>query len=222
VGLLVSLKIGGGADLHNMDIFLVTLLVIFGYLWSGTHTPDVKTVSVSLRKNPLASPAWLVLLVIVPAWFGQQASAGIWEYDPVQSQATLTAIQQRVEAVHGETLFISQRQLVSMHLLKGVTLVPQYEREDLMELAMSRNTDALNAGLYADLQAHRFALIVVDPLSFKYLGSKYAMGEENNAWTRYIIKPVLCNYKQAAVFPDDRIALYVPQVGEQKCPAATP
>jgi hypothetical protein len=44
------------------------------------------------------------------------------------------------------------------------------------------------------------------------------MGEENNVWTRYIIKPILCNYQQAAVYPVDRIALYVPQVGAPKCP----
>jgi hypothetical protein len=48
------------------------------------------------------------------------------------------------------------------------------------------------------------------------------MGEENNAWTRYIIKPILCSYRQDAIFPADRIAIYVPQVGEQKCPQASP
>jgi hypothetical protein len=103
-------------------------------------------------------------------------------------------------------------------MLKGVTLIPQYEREDLMELAMSRNTTALEAGFYADLQAHRFAMIIVDPLTFVYKGSNSALGEENNAWTRYIIKPILCNYQQAAIFPADRIAIYAPQVGAQKCP----
>ena len=119
-------------------------------------------------------------------------------------------------------MFIAQRHLVSMHMLKGVTLIPQYEREDLMELAMSRNTTALDAGFYADLKAHRFAMIVVDPLRINYLGSNYAMGEENNAWTRYIIKPILCSYQQDAVFPADRIAIYIPQVGEQKCPSNSP
>jgi hypothetical protein len=221
-GLLVSLKIGGGADLHNMDIFLVTLLVVFGYLFTGSHTADTASESVSPSVSPFlypfAHPFLLVLLVLIPVWFGQRASAGIWSYDPAQAQATLTALQRRVDATSGEILFISQRHLVSMHMLTGVTLVPQYEREDLMELAMSRNTAALEAGLYADLQARRFALIVVDPLRFNYLGSNYAMGEENNAWTRYIIKPILCNYKQAAIFPADRLALYVPQVGTAECP----
>jgi hypothetical protein len=124
-----------------------------------------------------------------------------------------------VDKSPGEVLFISQRHLVSMHMLKGVTLVPQYEREDLMELAMSRNTAALDAGFYADLQMHRFAMIIIDDnLQINYKGSNYPLGEENNAWTRYIIKPILCNYKQDAVFLTDRIAIYVPQIAEQKCP----
>jgi hypothetical protein len=221
VGIFVSMKIGGGADLHNMDVFSVPLLIIFAYLFTNSHTPESVSLSAFPLANPLAHPflrALPLLLVIIPAWFGMRVSAGMLQYDPAAAQATLTELQRRVDKTPGEILFISQRHLVSMHMLKGVTLVPQYEREDLMELAMSRNTAALNAGLYADLQAHRFAMIIVDPLRINYLGSNYAMGEENNVWTRYIIKPILCNYKQDAVFPTDRIAIYVPQVGEQKCP----
>ena len=161
---------------------------------------------------------FLALLVVIPAWFGMRASAAVWQYNPAQAQATLTALQRRVDENPGEILFISQRHLVSMHMLKGVTLIPKYEREDLMELAMSRNTSALETGFYADLQAHRFAMIIVDPLRINYVGSNEAMGEENNAWTRYIIKPILCNYRQDAIFQADRLAIYVPQVGEQKCP----
>ena len=230
MGIFVSMKIGGGADIHNMDVFSVPLLIIFAYLFTHSHTPESASPSVfpHLRwgrcpfKNPLTHSFFLALLVIIPAWFGMRASAGLWQYNPAQAQATLTELQRRVDKSPGETLFIAQRHLVSMHMLKGVTLIPQYEREDLMELAMSRNTTALDAGFYADLKAHRFAMIVVDPLRINYLGSNYAMGEENNAWTRYIIKPILCSYQQDAVFPADRIAIYIPQVGEQKCPSNSP
>jgi len=61
-------------------------------------------------------------------------------------------------------------------------------------------------------------MIVVDPLRINYLGSNYAMGEENNAWTRYIHQTNFVQYRQDETFPADRIAIYVPQVGEQKCP----
>lgn len=220
-GLLVSLKIGGGTDLHNFDIFLVSLLVVFGYLFTGTHTAEAAPKSVFPLKNPFAPPLLLILLILIPAWFGQRSRAGRWDYDPGQAQATLTALQQRVDETSGEILFVSQRHLVSMHLLSGVKLIPEYEREDLMELAMSRNTAALEAGFYADLQAQRFAWIVIDPLSINKLGNNHPMGAENNAWTRYIIKPILCNYTQIASFPADRLALYAPQTGTPQCPAAT-
>ena len=50
-----------------------------------------------------------------------------------------------------------------MHMLQGVNLVPAYEREELMEMAMSDQENYLDA-FRADVQNQRFALIVVDPL----------------------------------------------------------
>jgi hypothetical protein len=44
------------------------------------------------------------------------------------------------------------------------------------------------------------------------------MGAENNAWTRRVVKPVLCFYEQAESFPEDRIVIYVPRQGEAQCP----
>jgi len=114
-------------------------------------------------------------------------------------------------------LFITQRHLISMHMLKNVTLIPEYEREELMEMAMAQN-DAYLQVFRSDLEAHRFTAIIVDPLRFNFVGDQDAMGAENNAWTRYVVKRILCNYKQDAIFPTDRIAIYVPQVGAQQCP----
>ncbi len=221
VGIFVSMKIGGGADLHNMDVFSVTLLVIFTYLFTHSHTPESTSPPVSRFPAPFShfvQLATLFLLILIPAWFGMRYSAGIWPYEAARSQATLAELQRRVDQTPGEILFIAQRHLVSMHMLTGVTLIPQYEREDLMELAMSRNLTVLEAGFYTDLETQRFAMIIVDPLRINYVGNNEAMGAENNAWTRYIIKPILCNYQQDTVFPQDRIAIYVPQVGEAKCP----
>jgi hypothetical protein len=44
------------------------------------------------------------------------------------------------------------------------------------------------------------------------------MGAENDAWTRYVSKRILCTYRQAEIFPADRIAIYVPQEGVAQCP----
>jgi hypothetical protein len=44
------------------------------------------------------------------------------------------------------------------------------------------------------------------------------MGEENNAWVRRVMKHILCNYREDAIYPGDQIAVYIPQQGERTCP----
>jgi len=215
-GLLVSTKIGGGADIHNMDAYAVLLLVVFGYVFFGRHVLENGDRAGKQKWN------WsiLALLVFVPAWFALGGSAGFWQYDPLKSQATIGALQQEVDEVNaqgGQILFITQRHLISMHMLMNVKLVPEYEREELMEMAMAQNEVYLQA-FRADVEKHRFAAIVVDPLRFNLVGEQDSMGAENNAWARFVAKRILCNYRQAAIFPDDHVAIYTPQVGTSACP----
>jgi hypothetical protein len=102
-------------------------------------------------------------------------------------------------------------------MLKGVTLVPNYEREDLMEIAMANNTQALGE-FQGDMEDQRFALILVDPLNYNILSKRRSFAEENNVWVTRIMKHILCNYREEAIFPADEIALYVPQEGARQCP----
>lgn len=201
-GIFVSMKIGGGADIHNMDAYAITLLIVTAYAFFGAKKPIPWQV--------------VALLVLIPACFGQRGNSGIVQYDKAQSQATLTALQQRVDSTEGEILFITQRHLISMHMLSGVTLIPEYEREDLMEMAMANNTAYLDR-FAKDIENQRFAAIIVDPLKFNLLGSAYAMGEENNAWVRKVVKPVLCWYREDESFPD-KIIIYVPRETGKQCP----
>lgn len=215
-GVVVSMKIGGGGDLHNMDAYAVALIIVTGYLFFGKAAPEPGS------SHPPLPFHWgvVALLVLIPAWFGQRAATGLVNYDKGQAQATLTALQQRVDEVDasgGEILFITQRHLISMGMLQGVSLIPEYEREELMEMAMAGNLAYLDR-FEAEIRARRFAAIVVDPLAINLLGSRYAMGEENNAWVRFAAKPILCNYRPAETFESDRIVIYVPQAGTPACP----
>jgi hypothetical protein len=215
-GILVSLKIGGGADLHNMDAYAVLLMIICAYLFFGRYTPE---------NSQMAAPVvfhWgiIALLLLIPAWFIMRSKSSFYAYDPAAAQATLTALQQRVDSVNargGEMLFITQRHLISMRMLTGVKLIPEYEREELMEMAMA-NSESYLKTFRADLEKHRFAAIIVDPLSINFVGEGDAMGAENNAWTRFAAKRILCTYQQAEVFPNDHIVVYVPQEGPNQCP----
>jgi hypothetical protein len=216
-GIFVSMKIGGGADLHNMDAYAVMLLVVAASLVFGRLGQPGNGQMPGLRALPWGVVA---LLVLVPAWLNLRGTASFWQYDWAESQVTLTALQQKVDSVNaqgGQILFITQRHLIAMKMLDNVTLIPEYEREELMEMAMANNEAYLKT-FRADMEAHRFAAIVVDPLKFNLVGEEDAMGAENNAWTRAVVKKVLCNYKLDELFAADRIAIYVPQDGAQQCP----
>jgi hypothetical protein len=202
-GIFVSMKIGGGADLHNMDAYAVLLLIVAAYAFFRAAKPVPWQVA--------------ALLVLVMAWFAQQPNSGVVRYDKAASQAALAAIQQRVDATEGEILFINQRHLIAMKMLEGVTLIPEYEREDLMEMAMANNLVYLER-FEQDIASQRFVAIVVDPLRFNYLGSNYAMGEENNAWVRRVVRPVLCWYEEDETFPAERVVIYVPREEGRQCP----
>lgn len=214
-GMVVSMKIGGGGDIHNMDAYAVALIIVAAYLFFGRYAPEP-----GVHHPPLHFP-WVVLalLVLVPVWFGQRMPIGLVTYDKAASQTVLAELQRQVQAVSargGEILFITQRHLVSMNMLPSVRMIPEYEREELMEMAMANNEAYLDR-FKAEIRAQRFDLIVVDPLTTNLLGSDYAMGEENNAWVRFAARPILCNYRPAQIFSADRIVLYVPQENP-KCP----
>lgn len=216
-GLLVSLKIGGGADLHNMDAYFVLLLVVASSLVFGRHhrEDDAPPQPMSLH--------WLVALALcIPLLLPQIQTDVVLArgFDKSRTQSVLDALQERVDQVNaegGEVLFITQRHLISMGMLNNVTLIPEYEREDLMEMAMADNVAYL-LKFRSEIEDQRFALIVVDPLNPVIMSSERSFAEENNVWVRRVARVILCNYREEAVFPADGIALYVPQSGERECP----
>ena len=215
-GLLVSLKIGGGADLHNFDAYFVLLLIVCSYLIFASYR--LETGELSTR---VTLPWILVLAIFIfPAWSWLHFNGGVRSYDPSATTKTLQGLQKHIDEVTaegGEILFITQRHLISMHMLEGVRLVPEYEREDLMEMAMGNNTAYLGR-FRSDMENQRFDLIIVDPLKFNIISHNRSFSDENNVWVRRVMRHILCNYREAAIFPADDIALYVPQEGDRQCP----
>ena len=218
-GLIVSLKIGGGADLHNLDAYFTILLIVFSYLVFARYTPEDPQQTRTAEFIPLP---WgnAMSVIVIPILFLTQTNISFKTYDESRTDKILQTLQEKVDEVNangGEILFITQRHLISMGMLHDVTLAPEYEREELMEMAMSNN-EAFLARFKQDMESQRFDLIVVDPLTFKILARRRAFSEENNVWVRGIMRPILCNYRLEDSFPEDEIALYVPQEGEKVCP----
>ncbi|NWG33892.1 MAG: hypothetical protein HXY42_05580 [Chloroflexi bacterium] len=215
-GLVVSLKIGGGTDLHNMDAYFILLLIVTGYLAFARYRREDGAF------DPPVPIHWtmLILLTLMPVWSQWRVGTRFVSYDAERTRPVLSALQERVDQVRaqgGEVLFITQRHLLSMKMLEGVSLVPEYEREDLMEMAMANHLAYLGRFQH-EMDSQRFDLIVVDPLNYNYLAGDRSFAEENNVWVKYAVRPILCNYRAEVIFPEDEIALYVPREGGQQCP----
>jgi hypothetical protein len=205
-GLVVSTKIGGGADIHNMDAFMVLLAVVSCSFFAG---------QVSVEGNGAAwkaVPVWVIVIAaLIPTVFSMQGVTPRFSYDRAQAQAELDALRDAVEDVSeqgGEVLFISERQLLMFHMVGDVTLVPDYEVVTLMEMAMSRNRSYLDR-FYADLSKHRFDLIISrNQRPVRKEGESFA--EENNVWIEAVTKPLLCNYDRKQLLEFTNILLLVP------------
>ena len=191
-GLVVSAKIGGGGNLHNLDAYLVLLLILEVHLIFGSVATEEGEPSAVWRP----SMAMLGAGVLIPVAFAL-ASAPSWQaLDFEAGRSTVTSITQAVRQASGdgqEVLFISERHLVAFEHL-GVPLIPDYEKVYLMEMAMAGNAAYLEA-FEADLSAHRFGLIVTEPLNTRLLGSEYTFGEENDVWARHVATPLLRFYR---------------------------
>jgi hypothetical protein len=217
-GLVVSTKIGGGSNLHNLDAYLVVLAVLGAYIYGGSIEPeggaDNKTFSLSLLTKSL--------LVAVPVMFVLGVGSPVVRFDADQAQQALNLVSESVQekANEGdEVLFISQRHVLTFDMIADVALVDEYETVFLMEMAMSGNRAYLD-DFQTDLKEGRFGLIVVARLERDYQGRTHAFGEENDAWVREVSEPILCFYMPVTTLDIPRLQLLVPRAESEWCEQA--
>lgn len=212
--LVVSTKIGGGGDLHNMDVYATLLGIVALFFIGGS----VRT------ENEMPAPAirpWTVFTygLVMPFFF---LIPLLSPYPQFKESAAQSGYHQLVESVNqlgknGPVLFINERQLVTFKDV-DVPLVPDYEVVTLMEMAMSNNQPYLNK-FYSDLADHRFAAIVATKQNtgIKVTG---ALIEENNVWNSRISPYILCYYQPATQIDVEisNIVVYVPGPKSASCP----
>ncbi|MEW6400359.1 MAG: hypothetical protein AB1649_01095 [Chloroflexota bacterium] len=213
-GMVVSTKIGGGGDLHNMDAFLVLLALIATTIFAGQVVSEDGT-----------EPAWgqvhwsvTAAALLVPLGFALPQIGFLPGYDSATTQRDVQRIQEvTAEAVAegGEVLFVTERQLITFGIVKNIPLVPEYEQIELMELAMSGNRAQLEQ-YYADLHSHRFALIIAEDQKFT-TQKEGAFVEENVAWVRYAGAPLLCAYKPIETLQSSNIVVFIPRPSNPDC-----
>lgn len=241
VGLIVSTKIGGGGDLHNLDMFLIGLLFMSAILWRAVGnewskelvdaSPWLKALTVLLVALPALGPLrslrpisfaadapWLSVLADVqrPRDLGSLP-------DSATVAESLGQIRQAVADAEGSgpVLFMDQRQLLTFGYLRDITLIPEYEKKRLMDEALSKNSSYF-LNFYRDLASKRFTLLVSSALRTPIRDSDYGFGEENNSWVTWVAKPVLCYYEELDTLVDVKVELLVPKPGPVDCSAVLP
>jgi hypothetical protein len=89
-------------------------------------------------------------------------------------------------------------------------LVSDYEKKYVMDMAMAKNSNYFKT-FYEDLEKSRFKLIISEPLKARRKSQGNSFREENNAWVKWVAKPLLCYYEPKLTFKDLRIQLLVPR-----------
>ncbi|MDP1715417.1 MAG: hypothetical protein Q8L41_11805 [Anaerolineales bacterium] len=242
VGLIVSTKIGGGGDLHNMDMFLIGLVFATVIAWEKGGWEWLSNLALApvwiklvlllffslpgltsltdLRPHNFANDvSWLITLTNSP----EKSSLDMVPPREVSERA-LAVIQEQVDlalSTGGEVLFMDQRQLLTFGYIKNVPLVPEYEKKILMNEALGSRA-AYFQPFYADLAAHRFSLIVSELLRTPIKDSSYQFGEENNAWVKWVSNVVLCYYEPKITLKEVGVQLLVPKAEPVDCSAQLP
>ncbi len=242
VGLIASTKIGGGGDLHNMDMFLIGLMFAGVVAWKKGGDEwlakiDLAPVSIkfvllllfalpglrslqAMRSFDFAEDAsWLVTLTDAPT----EKSLDMYPSQAVTDSA-LEMIRAEVALAQshgGEVLFLDQRQLLTFGHIRDLQLIPEYEKKLLMNEALSSNA-AYFESFYADIAAHRFSLIISEPLRDSVKDSSFQFGEENNAWVKWVSNPVLCYYEPKITLKEVGVQLLVPKSDPLDCSAQLP
>lgn len=241
VGLIVSTKIGGGGDLHNLDMFLIGLLFAAAIVW---RTEGVDW-GIAVRQAPVWLQLVLLLMAAIPAYnalrslrplsFARDLSwtsvladverprdLGSLPDDAVVGESLRKLQQEISEAVpKGPVLFMDQRQLLTFGYVTKVKLIPEYEKKRMMDEALSGN-ETYFAPFYRDLRSRRFALIVSSLLRTPIKDSDYGFGEENNAWVTWVARPVLCYYEEKDTLIEVKTQLLVPRAAAPDCSSALP
>ncbi len=216
-GLVVSIKIGGGTNLHNMDVYLVILLLVAAAIYFGRMVDrDGLMVKVQV-------PLWLKAAIFaMPVLFAVSfVGRNVTPLDQHAAQRNLAQLQKYVDqavADGGEVLFISQRHLITFDLIKNVPLVHEHEKVLLQEMVMSKNEIYL-ARLSAELAEQRYALIVTDHLPSAWKNpEKVSLALENNVVLKDLVPLFTCAYEEHDVLLGGSLDILTPKA-ETTCGA---
>lgn len=208
-GLVVSTKIGGGSNIHNMDAYLALLMVVGGAVGLGRFASEDGI----LRPRVWLPWPLLLWIILTPIVWNANIGDPFVRRDFAQAQIDLEKVVRSVQAhaAEGEVLFITQRQLAVYQIVPGVMMVPEYELMTLTEMSMAEHGSYLEQ-FEEDLRSRRFSLIVANRQQrFLRDPATDAFAEENNAWVINIARPLMRYYESELFLDTQGIDMLVPK-----------
>jgi hypothetical protein len=207
VGILISVKIGGGSNLHNLDIFLIGLLIIGALAWKAGMG--------SWLLEKIHGENWISLIVIAAVLIPIANDALTIEPKKYPSnETTIDAVEKIQQAVkensEGEILFFDQRQMLTFGMVSKIPLIADYEKKWMMDEAMANNAEFFEPYI-ADLKRHRFDIIISEPLWIKFQGEGLDFSEENDLFVKWVSIPTLCYYEPKETFLDQGVQILIPR-----------
>ncbi len=213
-GLVVSVKVGGGGDLHNMDAYMVILAISAVFICH--HSLDIT--SEAHTGKPFFWPSVLLAAVVpITLLLGSVVPLPLDEEGGRNVLKIINAITSEVSDQGGRILFITQRHLLTFGNIQDVPVIPEYEILTLNEMAISGNEKYLSQ-FYQDLNDHKFDLIVADYQYGRPKQQRYSFGRENDLWTLNAGRYLTCEYIPFLTFQEYNIQLLIPRIVNPTCP----
>ncbi len=176
-GLVVSVKIGGGGNLHNMDAYFVILVTLGSYHVFGQRSSSSIKPKINNITNTLLIMS--VVAMIIPIFVALNSGGTLARRNDEIEAKNLRFLQSlfsEVENQNEKMLFIAERQLQVFGHIPTTAFVADYEKIELMEMAMADNQTYL-ANFYENIANQEYAIIVSDPILLERKSEDKAFSE---------------------------------------------
>ena len=212
-GLFVSLRIGGTFNLHNMDAFLIFLLVLSVYIYFGALSLDGKKMPIEALTG-FPGTLLVVAIILTPVIYNLAFNNDLQAKTTTKNTPDYAELQSAIDnyAVEGKpVLFIDYRHLLAFHEIQAPLYLP-YEKVTLMEMAMANKLPYLNE-FREKIKAGEFSVIVSSGHDYRFSTAEDTIiYPEENYWSEYVSAPIKKQYQ--SVYKLGKLQLWVPKAQE--------
>jgi len=228
-----------------MDMFIIGLMFTGAIAWRRGAFRWID----NIHSAPFWVQSVIVLMIIIPGYKSLVLMSPLIIHEDIRTVATLADITddplpnplpdtlpsepdttKALEIVRqavadasqkGDVLFMDQRQLLTFGYIRDVPLVPEYDKKVLINEALSGSANYFET-FYKDLASHRFSLIITNPVNRRLDKTEGHFSEENNAWVKWVSKPLLCYYEPVDRLKRVDVELLVPRQDISDCAQELP